>query len=152
MGCARVGACSLVVVLPLEFGQLLLLLFVAPLQLRQLHAHGELGAVHRLHGAFSRAHLGRRRRSSLLRKQRPTSTPRKRGGRTGSFTGSLRGAQLNFRRRLSILRAGKHRPDAAAAPSWEPISSARAAARVARLWRSNISNSSSVAQEETGLD
>lgn len=55
---------------------------------------------------------------------------------------------MNFRRRLRILRAGKHRPEAAAPPSCEPISSARAAANVARLWRSNISNSSSVIQEK----
>lgn len=67
------------------------------------------------------------------------------------FTGSLRGVQLNFRRKLRVLRAGKHRPEAALSPSWAPISRARAAAKVARLWRSKISSSSSVIQENNGL-
>lgn len=63
-------------------------------------------------------------------------------------TGSLRGVQLHFLRKLRILRAGKCCPEPVLLPSCEPISSARAVASVARLWRSNISNSSSVMEQK----
>lgn len=51
---------------------------------------------------------------------------------------------MHFLRKLRILRAGNCRSELPLLLSSEPSSSARAVARVARLWRSNMSSSSSV--------
>lgn len=58
-----------------------------------------------------------------------------------SLTGSWRGVQLHFLRRLSLFLIGHWRP-APASEATPPISRARAAASVARLWRSKVSMSS----------
>lgn len=61
--------------------------------------------------------------------------------KTRSLTGSWRGVQLHFLRRLSLFLIGHWRP-APASEAPPPISRARAAASVARLWRSKVSMSS----------
>lgn len=57
------------------------------------------------------------------------------------LTGSWRGVQLHFLRRLSLFLIG-HCWSAPASMLPPPISKARAAANVARLWRSKVSMSS----------
>lgn len=58
---------------------------------------------------------------------------------------------MHFLRKLRILRAGNCRSELALLLSSEPSSSARAVARVARLWRSNMSSSSSVYRRGGGF-